>query len=169
MFKNLFGKKKESSSNKSLELKSPVNGSYVKIEDIPDPVFAEKMMGEGFGIEPTDGEIVAPVSGEVIQVFQTNHAVGIKTEDDVEVLLHIGLETVAMEGKGFTGHVSEGDQVTAGDKLVDVDLSLVEQEANSTVTPVIITNSNDIIDTFDYVNTADVKAGETVVMKVNLK
>lgn len=169
MFKNLFGKKKEEKSKEPLEIKSPVNGKYVKIEDIPDPVFAEKMMGEGFGIEPVDGKIVAPVSGEVIQVFQTNHAVGIKTASGAEVLIHIGLETVAMEGKGFTGHVSEGDNVRAGDLLVEVDLPLVEAEANSTITPVIITNSNDIVASYDVVNTGDVTAGESVVMKVELK
>jgi PTS system glucose-specific IIA component len=169
MFKNLFGKKKEDQSGKVLEISSPVNGKYVKIEDIPDPVFAEKMMGEGFGIEPSEGSVVAPVSGEVIQVFQTNHAVGIKTDSGVEVLIHIGLETVAMEGEGFTGHVAQGDKVKTGDKLVDVDLSLVEKEANSTITPVIITNSADVIESFDYVETSEVTAGESVVMKVTLK
>ncbi|MFD2829309.1 PTS sugar transporter subunit IIA [Corticicoccus populi] len=169
MFKNLFGKKKEEANKEPLEIKSPVNGKYVKIEDIPDPVFSEKMMGEGFGIEPSNGKVVAPVSGEVVQVFKTNHAVGIKTDSGVEVLIHIGLETVAMEGRGFTGHVSEGDRVEAGDTLVEVDLSLVKEEANSTITPVIITNSNDVVASYDFISTSDVTAGESSVMKVELK
>lgn len=90
MFKNLFGKKEEP-ADKLLEIKSPMNGRYVKIEDIPDPVFSEKMMGEGFGIEPSDGEVVSPVDGEVMQVFPTNHAVGIKAANGIELLIHIGL------------------------------------------------------------------------------
>lgn len=167
MFKNLFGKKDDSSFDKTLEIKSPFNGKYVKLEDIPDPVFAEKMMGEGFGVEPSDGEVVSPVDGEVMQVFPTNHAVGIKTANGIELLIHIGLETVAMEGEGFTGHVSEGDNVETGDKLVTFDMDFVKKEANSTISPVIITNS-DILKSFDIVETGDVTGAQTVVAKAEV-
>ncbi|WP_031544761.1 PTS sugar transporter subunit IIA [Salinicoccus luteus] len=166
MFKNLFGKKND--VDKDIEITSPINGKYVKLEDIPDPVFAEKMMGEGFGVEPTDGEVVAPVSGTIMQVFPTNHAVGIKTQNGLEVLIHIGLETVAMEGKGFEGHVSEGDKVEKGDKLVTFDMDLVKSEANSTISPVIITNS-DILDSFELKEVTDVDRASTVVAKASIK
>ncbi|WP_052256281.1 PTS glucose transporter subunit IIA [Salinicoccus sp. YB14-2] len=167
MFKNLFGKKEDSPVESSLEIKSPFNGKYVKLEDIPDPVFAEKMMGEGFGIEPSDGEVVSPVAGEVMQVFPTNHAVGIKTENGIELLIHIGLETVAMDGQGFTGHVSEGDSVEVGDKLVSFDMDLVSKEANSTISPVIITNS-DILKSFEIVDAGEVSSAQTVVAKAEV-
>lgn len=166
MFKNLFGKKND--VDKEIEITSPLNGKYVKLEDIPDPVFAEKMMGEGFGVDPTDGEVVAPVAGTVMQVFPTNHAVGIKTNNGLEVLIHIGLETVAMEGKGFEGHVSEGDKVEKGDKLVTFDMDLVKSEANSTISPVIITNS-DVLDSFDLKEVTDLDRADTVVASVSIK
>lgn len=145
-----------------------MNGKYVKLEDIPDPVFAEKMMGEGFGVDPTDGEVVAPVAGTVMQVFPTNHAVGIKTNNGLEVLIHIGLETVAMEGKGFEGHVSEGDKVEKGDKLVTFDMDLVKSEANSTISPVIITNS-DVLESFDLKEVTDLDRADTVVASASIK
>ncbi|WP_271397993.1 PTS sugar transporter subunit IIA [Salinicoccus roseus] len=166
MFKNLFGKKND--VDKEIEITSPLNGKYVKLEDIPDPVFAEKMMGEGFGVDPTDGEVVAPVAGTVMQVFPTNHAVGIKTNNGLEVLIHIGLETVAMEGKGFAGHVSEGDKVEKGDKLVTFDMDLVKSEANSTISPVIITNS-DVLDSFDLKEVTDLDRADTVVASASIK
>ncbi|MFC3418235.1 PTS glucose transporter subunit IIA [Salinicoccus hispanicus] len=166
MFKNLFGKKNE--ADKELKITSPLNGKYVKLEDIPDPVFAEKMMGEGFGVEPTDGEVVAPVSGTVMQVFPTNHAIGIKTDNDIELLIHIGLETVAMEGKGFEGHVSEGDKVEQGDKLVTFDFDLVKSEANSTISPVIITNS-DILESFNIEEVSSLNRADTVVASASIK
>lgn len=167
MFKNLFGKKDESPVDSTLEIKSPFNGKYVKLEDIPDPVFAEKMMGEGFGIEPSEGEVVSPAAGEVMQVFPTNHAIGIKTANGIELLIHIGLETVAMEGEGFTGHVSEGDSVEVGDKLVTFNMELVKKEANSTISPVIVTNS-DILKSFEIVETGDVSKAYTVVAKAEV-
>lgn len=166
MFKNLFGKKEE--VDKTLEIKSPMNGSYVPLEEIPDPVFAEKMMGEGFGIEPTDGEVAAPVAGVIMQVFPTNHAVGIKTDNGVEVLIHIGLETVAMEGRGFEGFVSEGDRVEVGDKLVVFDVDLVKEEANSTISPVIITNSDELA-SFNIESVTEAVKGETVVVNATVK
>ena len=111
---------------------------------------------------------MAPVSGTIMQVFPTNHAVGIKTQNGLEVLIHIGLETVAMEGKGFEGHVSEGDKVEKGDKLVTFDMDLVKSEANSTISPVIITNS-DILDSFELKEVTDVDRASTVVAKASIK
>ncbi|MFP3490142.1 PTS glucose transporter subunit IIA, partial [Staphylococcus sp. SIMBA_130] len=85
---------------------------------VPDPVFSEKMMGDGVAIKPTNGEVVSPVIGEIIQVFPTKHAVGIRAENGAEIFIHIGLETVSLDGEGFTSYVGEGDQVKQGDKLI---------------------------------------------------
>ncbi|KMY52291.1 PTS sugar transporter subunit IIA [Peribacillus loiseleuriae] len=139
MFTKLFKKKEE--TPKMIELKAHMSGNIVPLEDVPDPVFAEKMMGDGLAIEPTEGKVVAPVKGEIVQVFPTKHAVGIKTSNGVEVLIHIGLETVAMNGEGFKAHVSAGEKVNVGDVLLTFDLDLVKQKAKSIVTPLIITNT----------------------------
>ena len=96
MFKKLFGKGKE--VNKDSAIYAPLSGEYVKIEDIPDPVFAQKMMGEGFGINPTNGEVVSPIDGKVDNVFPTKHAIGLKADNGLELLVHIGLDTVQLDG-----------------------------------------------------------------------
>lgn len=166
MFKNLFKKKNEDS--KDLVIKSPITGQYVAIEDIPDPVFAQKMMGEGFGIEPSEGVVVAPIDAEVVNVFPTKHAIGLKASNGIELLIHIGLETVAMNGEGFDVFVNAGDHVKVGDKLVEFDINLIKEKASSSISPVIITNS-DLVDTFDVKETSSVNKGETDVVSVVLK
>jgi len=142
MLKKIFAKKEDVS--KTIELKSYVTGTIVKIEDVPDPVFAEKMMGDGIAILPTEGKITSPVNGEIASVFPTKHAIGIKTANGVEILIHIGLETVSMNGEGFTVHVTEGKKVKVGDALITVDLDMVKKRAKSTVIPMVITNTSEI-------------------------
>lgn len=107
MFKKLFGKKEVEPET----IASPINGKIVAIENVPDPTFGQKMIGDGLAIDPTDGHVVAPVSGKIVQVFPTKHAFGIETTSGAELLIHIGLETVAMNGEGFTAHVKEGDHI----------------------------------------------------------
>ncbi|SDI27221.1 glucose-specific PTS transporter subunit IIBC [Alteribacillus bidgolensis] len=119
---------------------SPANGEILSIEEVPDDVFAGKMMGDGFAIKPSDGEFVSPVNGVINNVFPTKHAVGIKTGDGLEILLHIGIDTVNMQGEGFEVFVEEGASVQKGQLLVKADLSLVEEKAKSTITPVVFTN-----------------------------
>ncbi|TGB02764.1 PTS sugar transporter subunit IIA [Halobacillus salinus] len=162
MFKKLFGKKETSS-----EVYSPVTGNKVALEGVPDPVFSQKMMGEGIAIDPTDGVVVSPVEGEVVQVFPTKHAVGLKTASDAEILIHIGLETVSMEGEGFEAFVSQGDKVKVGDKLITFDLDLVKEKAKSTVTPIIVTNSDDYA--VEVTAGDQLSAGSTNLMTVNKK
>ncbi|RSL30800.1 PTS glucose transporter subunit IICBA [Salibacterium salarium] len=123
-----------------LSVGSVVNGEVISIEDVPDDVFAGKMMGDGFAMKPTDGEFVSPVNGTINNVFPTKHAVGIKTEEGLEVLVHIGLDTVNMQGEGFEVHVEEGDNVKQGQPLVSADLTLIEEKAKSTITPIVFTN-----------------------------
>lgn len=138
LFSKLFNK--EETTSTELKLNSFAKGKLVNLSEVPDPVFSQKMMGDGFAIFPSDGKIVSPVSGEIVQVFPTKHAVGIKTAEGIEVLIHIGLETVHMQGEGFEAHVQAGNSVSVGDTLVTFDLELVKEKASSTVTPCIVTN-----------------------------
>jgi PTS system glucose-specific IIC component len=119
---------------------SPANGKVLKLSEVPDKTFAENILGEGFAIEPNEGVIYAPCSGQIMNVFPTKHAIGILSEDGLEVLVHVGIDTVRMKGEGFQSFVAEGDQVTAGDKLIEFNLELVRQRATSVITPIIITN-----------------------------
>ncbi|MFF2300093.1 glucose PTS transporter subunit IIA [Arthrobacter sp. NPDC058127] len=121
------------------ELLAPASGTVIPLSEVPDPVFAGGTLGNGFAIDPGDGRFVAPVSGTVVTVFPTGHAYGIRTDDGVDVLIHIGMDTVKLKGKGFTAHVSKGDHVSAGELLCNVDLSVIKAAGYSTVTPVVIT------------------------------
>jgi PTS system beta-glucosides-specific IIC component/PTS system sucrose-specific IIC component len=125
------------------ELLSPVKGEILELSEVPDPTFAQKILGDGIAFKPEIGEIVAPVDAEVVNLFDTKHALGLKTESGAEVLIHIGLDTVKMGGEGFEAFVEQGDNVKAGDKLIEVDLNLVEEKAESIITPMVITNTAD--------------------------
>lgn len=166
MFKKLFGKQEP--ANKTISIYAPMTGEVKELEEVPDPVFAEKMMGDGLAIDPTRGEVVSPVDGEIMQVFPTKHAIGIKAENGAEILIHIGLETVGMKGEGFTTFISEGDKVKRGDKLVDFDLALVSEKAKSTITPIIITNGDEV-ETINKKPNAASNAGESLIMEVTMK
>lgn len=126
----------------SLTLKAPLSGVLVPIEQVPDPVFAEKMVGEGVSIDPLSDHLVAPCDGEVIHLHPSLHAVTIRALGDLEVLLHIGLDTVKMRGEGFTAHVKVGDQVRVGDDLISFDLDKVATSAKSLLTQMVIANSS---------------------------
>ncbi|MFD1735961.1 PTS glucose transporter subunit IIA [Bacillus salitolerans] len=160
MLKNLFSKKEQ-----VVHIFSPVKGRILDVTDVPDPVFSQKMMGEGIAIEPSDGEVVSPVDGEVVQVFPTKHAVGIKTKSGVEILIHIGLETVNLNGEGFTSFIKAGDKVKQGDKLISFDLQMIREKAASTITPLIITNTDDVVGTLEK-NIVDAATFETEVLTV---
>ncbi|MBB6450013.1 PTS system glucose-specific IIA component [Geomicrobium halophilum] len=157
MFKKLF---KKTPSEEAIV--APISGKVVKLEEVPDPTFSEKMMGEGLAIEPTSGKVVSPVKGKIVQVFPTKHAVGIETEQGTELLIHIGLETVGMEGDGFEGHVEVNDKVGIGDPLVSFDLEKVQEKAASTVSPIVVTNGQ-ADDRIEHTEETDVEAGETPV------
>jgi len=124
-----------------VSLEAPVAGWLTSVREVPDPVFSEEMMGAGFAIDPTEGTLVAPCAAEVVLVAPTHHSVTLRTEAGAELLLHIGLETVALQGRGFEAHVRDGDRVAAGDLLISFDLDLVGIEAKSLVTPIVLTNS----------------------------
>ncbi len=170
MLKKLFGFGKEEKVAKieEEELVAPLTGKLVKLEDVPDPTFAQKMMGDGFAVEPSEGLVTSPINGEIVQVFPTKHAIGIKSEGGLEILIHIGLETVNMKGEGFTTLIKEGDKVKVGDRLVEFSLDLVKEKASSTVTPIIITNG-DAVSELVKENVTDVTQGTTKVLQVKLK
>lgn len=125
-------------------VRSPISGKLVALGDVPDPTFAEKVLGDGVAIDPTDGVVVSPVDGKIAQIFRTHHAVGIVTDDGLELLIHVGIDTVKMQGRGFQAFVKQGDRVKVGDRLIEFDLDLVRKEAKSTITPVIVTNSEGV-------------------------
>lgn len=125
-----------------MTLGAPIAGWLMSVREVPDPVFAEEMMGTGIAIDPTEGTLVAPCDAEVLVVAQTGHSVTLRTDEGAEILLHIGLETVALQGRGFEAHVRDGDRVSAGDPLISFDLDSVGLEAKSLVTPILLTNGD---------------------------
>lgn len=124
--------------------RAPSAGNIKKLSEVPDKTFADKYLGDGFAIEPTEGVINAPAAGKIVNVFPTNHALGIETEDGLELLVHIGIDTVQMKGNGFKSHVKVGDLVKAGDRLLEYDLNLVKSQAKSTISPIIVTNMDKV-------------------------
>lgn len=135
-------------------LASVMEGHVIPLSQVEDEAFSSGAMGKGVAVEPVNGKVVSPVTGEVTVLFPTHHAVGIKSDEGVEVLIHIGMDTVQLDGKGFTPHVKVGDKVTAGQLLIECDLDIIRDAGYSTVTPVIVTNSDEYLD----VITTDEKA-----------
>ena len=148
------------------EVYSVAEGEVIALEQVKDPVFSQKMMGDGFAVEPANGNIVSPVSGTVSSIFPTKHALGLVTEAGLEVLVHIGLDTVSLEGKPFTVHVAEGQKVAAGDLLVTADLDAIRAAGRETSTIVVFTNG-DVIKSVNLEQTGS-HAAKTVVAKVEL-
>lgn len=122
---------------------SPLSGKAVKLENVPDPTFAQGILGLGAAIEPTEGKVVAPADGKVETLFDTLHAVGLTLDNGKELLIHVGINTVALNGEGFVPHVSEGDRVTKGQTLITFDIDFIKSKGYQTVTPVLVGNSDD--------------------------
>lgn len=152
-----FGKKKVAENDANLY--APVTGELINLENVSDPVFAGKMMGDGFAVEPNGGDIVSPVAGEV--TLQQGHAVGIKRVDGLEILVHIGIDTVSLNGAPFAPQVKVGDIVSGGDTLSVVDWQSIETAQLPKTTMVLITNSADKLDNLTT-NVGSVTAGEQV-------
>lgn len=133
---------KAADSSAPVTITSPLAGEVKELSQATDPVFAQGLMGRGVVIVPSQGELVSPVNGRVTVFFPTKHAIGILSDEGVEILMHIGMDTVNLEGKGFEGYVSQGDKVKAGDKLISFDIDMIKKAGYITETPVIITNSD---------------------------
>ena len=127
-------------------ISSPLIGNVVKLENVPDQVFASGAMGKGIAIDPSDGILVAPAKAKVTLVFPTKHAVGLQTENGAEILIHIGMDTVSLAGKGFESFVQVGDQVEAGQKLMAFDLNAIKEAGLPVITPIVVTNTDDFTD-----------------------
>lgn len=125
------------------EILSPLAGKAIALEDVPDPTFAEGILGLGAAVEPSEGKITAPADGTVGTFFDTHHAIGLNLDNGAELLIHIGINTVELNGEGFTAHVSEGDRVKKGQTLITFDKELIASKGHKTVTPVIVTNPDE--------------------------
>lgn len=142
---NFFKKKDEVKETKPAVIYHAFgHGKVLPLEEVPDRVFAERMMGDGFAIELTDNNACSPVDGEILLVFPTGHAFGIKTDDGVEILIHLGIDTVELNGDGFNAQVKQGDRVKAGDLITIMDLEAIKAKGKSVVSPMIFTTGNKI-------------------------
>lgn len=154
-------KAKTAATGESVDLVAVANGEVIAIEAVADPVFSGKMMGDGFAVEPTDGTIVSPVNGTIKSVFPTKHAIGIETKEGVEVLVHMGIDTVSLEGKPFSVKVKEGDQVQAGQVLEQVDLEALQQ-ADKKATMIVVFTNMDKIQAFELTQKGSQQSGNTI-------
>lgn len=150
-----------------LHIIAPITGKVVALNDVPDPVFSEKMMGEGIAILPKEGKVLSPVDGKVILTADTKHAIGIQANDGTELLIHIGLETVTLKGEGFECFVKEGDSVSIGQQLLKVDWEFIKNRVESIVTPIIITNGQS--KSIQVEEQDKCEAGKTILMTISSK
>lgn len=163
--KSLVSDDKNSTGN--IDIIAPISGEIVNIEDVPDVVFAEKIVGDGIAIKPTGNKIVAPVDGTIGKIFETNHAFSIESDNGIELFVHFGIDTVELKGEGFTRLAEEGQKVQKGDLVLELDLPLLEEKAKSTLTPVVISNMDEIKELTKL--TGSVVVGETVIMQIKNK
>lgn len=155
LFNKLFSKS-------SYQLCAPVAGEAVPVSVVPDPTFSEGMLGDGIAINPTDGKICAPCAATVDMMFTTGHAVSLVADFGAEILIHVGLETVSLEGKHFTVHAQNGDKVKKGQLLIEVDLDAIKAEGFNPITPMLVCNSSEF-STFHTTTGKTVTTEDTVI------
>ena len=160
LFDKLFGSKE----NKSVEVEiyAPLSGEIVNIEDVPDVVFSEKIVGDGIAIRPRGNKIVAPIDGVIGKIFETNHAFSMESKEGIELFVHFGIDTVELKGEGFTRIAQEGQAVKRGDTVIEFDLELLESKAKSVLTPVVVSNMDEISNIEK--KSGEVVAGESIVL-----
>ena len=151
------------------QLVSPLAGQVKPLSQATDPVFSSGVMGQGVVIEPSQGELVSPVNGTVTVLFPTKHAVGIVSEEGVEMLMHIGMDTVSLDGKGFEAHVEQGDKVVVGQQLISFDMDVIKEAGLVTETPVIITNQDDFQADVEGDLPRDIKRGDVLMTATRTK
>ena len=144
-----------------LKICSPLNGKAVSLDSVPDPVFSDRVLGDGCAVIPSDGKIYSPVNGEISSIAETNHAYGFSSDDELEVLVHFGLETVALKGNGFTPHVAVGDKVKIGDLVAEVDVELLKSKNINLITPVLVCDGADDLEM--QITDGTVKAGDKLI------
>jgi len=163
-----FFKKKISEQSKEFYLVAPVQGRALPLSEVADPVFAQKMAGDGIAIDPTGDIVVAPADGVLTLVFKTKHAFALTHASGAEILVHIGIDTVSLNGEGFEQLAVEGTQVKAGTPILKIDREFIKSKGFSLITPVLITNTDDF-SSVTPVENIDTVAGETVVVKYTAK
>lgn len=140
----MFSKLKRMFTNEnSIEIPAPLSGQVRPLSAVNDPTFAQEILGKGCAIEPTEGKIVSPVDATVAMMFETGHAVSLETSDGIELLIHVGLDTVMLKGKHYTPHCATGDKVKAGDTLLTFDIEAIRAAGYDVITPVLICNADD--------------------------
>ena len=159
LFSKLFSKKEESDKNC---LYAPMAGTAVPVSEVPDPVFAEGMMGNGIAIQPTDGKVYAPCDATVDLMFDTGHAVNLVADNGAEILIHIGLETVGLKGEPFTVHIANGDKVKKGQLMIEADLEAIKAAGLNTITPMLVCNCDDF-KTFNTTTGKPVTTADAVI------
>lgn len=158
---DIFKKKEKTEEQHNVKLYSPIDGTVTPISEVADPVFSQKMMGDGFGVEPMNGEVYSPVDAKILSVFPTKHALGLKLNNGVDLLIHIGIDTVELEGKPFEVLVEEGEQVTPETLLVKVDLEALK-EAGKKDTVIIAFTNMEVVESYNLTATGDMKHGELI-------
>jgi len=159
--------KEAGTANKREQIATPISGNVISLDEINDSAFAEGLMGKGIAIEPTEGKVFAPCSGTVLTLFPTKHAIGIVSNDGAEVLIHVGMDTVKLDGKYFTSHIEQGQEVKQGDLLVSFDIEKIKASGFSLQTPIIITNTADYLDVVSLKKSGDVtKSGDDILTLV---
>ena len=153
-----FFKKKED----GILIGAPIKGKVVNITEVSDPTFSDCMLGKGIAIIPSDGNVYAPADGEISMLFDTLHAVSMVTTEGVELLIHVGLETVALKGEGFEAHIQNGDVVKKGDLLLTVDLEKLKEKGYNTITPVVVCNTDDYKDVLKVAD-GEVEQGDEII------
>lgn len=144
---------------------SPIKGEVIPLTSVNDATFSSEMLGKGVAIIPQDNTVYAPISGEIVTFFNTLHAIGIKSNDGVEVLIHVGIDTVQLNGKYFKALAKQGQKISVGDPLLEVDFTGIKNEGYDVVTPIIITNSNDFKEVLATSNTT-VSVNEAIIKVV---
>jgi PTS system beta-glucosides-specific IIC component len=132
--------------NRTQEVVSPLKGKVIPLNQVEDAAFSSEALGKGIAIEPSEGKVVSPVNGIVTTLFRTKHAIGITSDNGVEILIHVGMDTVKLDGEHFTAHIKQGDTVKAGDLLVEFDIAKIKAAGCAVTTPIVITNSGDYVD-----------------------
>src|ERR1700730_14552881 len=148
-------------------IRAPLSGQLLSLEDVPDPVFAQKVVGDGISIDPTTQQLLAPCDGQVSQLHRAGHAVTVTTDTGVDVLMHIGLDTVELKGQGFTPLVAVGDRVRAGDPLIEFDADFIATHAKSLLTQIIVTARDGVVRL--EAGHGWVQAGEDVILRVRVE
>lgn len=164
MLSKLFGKSKQ----KTIDITAPLSGNVVPLSAVPDEAFAGKHMGDGLAIEPTEGKVAAPFDGTVSHLIHTNHAIIVEHASGLQLLIHIGINTVALSGDGFIPHVSSGDSFKAGDTLITFDSAKIIAAGYPTITPIVVANEDDVKLLEHIVAGGEVTAGNEIILKAEM-